>query len=94
VAERLAHVQQKKSLIYFSSGMDRTGIEHQSELRALVNAAVHSNLAIYTIDMRGVSAYSGQSTLNALNSNFTTQETLVTLASDTPRATGAIVTLW
>jgi VWFA-related protein len=100
VAERLGHVQQKKSLIYFSSGMDRTGIENQSELRAAVNAAVRSNLAIYTMDMRGlqalvaggeaqnaslrgVSAYSGQSTLNALNSNFTTQETLVTLASDT-----------
>jgi VWFA-related protein len=100
VAERLAHVQQKKSLIYFSSGMDRTGIENQSELRAAVNAAVRSNVAIYTMDMRGlqalvaggeaqnaslrgVSAYSGQSTLNALNSNFTTQETLVTLASDT-----------
>jgi len=100
VAEKLAHVQQKKSLIYFSSGMDRTGIENQSELRAAVNAAVRSNLAFYTMDMRGlqalvaggeaqnaslrgVSAYSGQSTLNALNSNFTTQETLVTLASDT-----------
>jgi len=100
VAEKLAQVQQKKSLIYLSSGMDRTGIENQSELRAAVNAAVRSNLAIYTMDMRGlqalvaggeaqnaslrgVSAYSGQSTLNALNSNFTTQETLVTLASDT-----------
>ncbi|MGA9980310.1 MAG: VWA domain-containing protein, partial [Candidatus Sulfotelmatobacter sp.] len=100
VAERLSHVQQKKSLIYFSSGMDRTGIENQAELRAAVNAAVRSNLAIYTMDMRGlqalvaggeaqnaslrgVSAYSGQATLNALNSNFTTQETLVTLASDT-----------
>ena len=100
VAEKLAHVQQKKSLIYFSSGMDRTGIENQSELRAAVNAAVRSNLAIYTMDirglqalvaggeaqnasLRGVSAYSGQATLNALNSNFTTQETLVTLASDT-----------
>ncbi len=100
VAEKLAHVQQKKSLIYFSSGMDRTGIENQSELRAAVNAAVRSNLAIYTMDMRGlqalvaggeaqnaslrgVSAYSGQATLNALNSNFATQETLVTLASDT-----------
>ncbi|MGA8271312.1 MAG: VWA domain-containing protein [Candidatus Sulfotelmatobacter sp.] len=100
VAEKLSYVQQKKSLIYFSSGMDRTGIENESELRAAVNAAVRSNLAIYTMDMRGlqalvaggeaqsaslrgVSAYSGQSTLNALNSNFTTQETLVTLASDT-----------
>jgi VWFA-related protein len=100
VAEKLSNLQQKKSLIYFSSGMDRTGIENQSELRAAVNAAVRSNLAIYTMDLRGLqalvaggeaqnaslrgtSAYSGQSTINALNSNFTTQETLVTLASDT-----------
>jgi VWFA-related protein len=100
VAERLAYVQQKKSLIYFSSGMDRTGIENQSELRAATNAAVRANLAIYTMDMRGlqaivaggeaqnaslrgVSPYSGQSVMNAFNSNFTTQETLVTLASDT-----------
>ena len=100
VAEKLSHVQQKKSLIYFSSGMDRTGIENQSELRAAINAAVRSNLAIYTMDLRGLqaivaggeaqnaslrgtSAYSGQSTISALNSNFTTQETLVTLASDT-----------
>jgi VWFA-related protein len=100
VAEKLSHLQQKKSLIYFSSGMDRTGIENQSELRAAVNAAVRSNLAIYTMDLRGLqalvaggeaqnaslrgtSAYSGQSMINALNSNFTTQETLVTLASDT-----------
>jgi hypothetical protein len=100
VAEKLSHLQQKKSLIYFSSGMDRTGIENQSELRAATNAAVRSNMAIYTMDLRGLqalvpggeaqnaslrgtSAYSGQSMINALNSNFTTQETLVTLASDT-----------
>jgi hypothetical protein len=80
--------------------MDRTGIENQSELRAATNAAVRANLAIYTMDLRGLqalvaggeaqnaslrgtSAYSGQSMINALNSNFTTQETLVTLASDT-----------
>ena len=100
VAEKLSHLQQKKSLIYFSSGMDRTGIENQSELRAATNAAVRANMAIYTMDlrglqalvaggeaqnasMRGTSAYSGQSMISSLNSNFTTQETLVTLASDT-----------
>ncbi len=100
VAERLSHVQQKKSLIYFSSGIDRTGIENQSELRAATNAAVRANIAFYTMDIRGLQAlvaggeaqnaslrgtspYSGQATLNALNSNFTTQETLVTLAADT-----------
>ena len=80
--------------------MDRTGIENQSELRSATNAAVRANLAIYTMDIRGLQAlvaggeaqnaslrgtspYSGQSTISALNSNFTTQETLVTLASDT-----------
>jgi VWFA-related protein len=100
VADQLANVPQKKSLIYFSSGMQRTGIENQSELRAATNAAVVANLSIYTLDIRGLqalppggeaqsaslrgtSAYSGQAQLNALNSNFQTQETLVTLAADT-----------
>jgi VWFA-related protein len=100
VADRLSHVDEKKSLIYFSSGMDRTGIENQSELHAAINAAVRANLSIYTMDIRGLQAivpggeaqnaslrgtspYSGQATINALNSNFTTQETLVTLAGDT-----------
>jgi VWFA-related protein len=100
IAEQVAHVAQKKSLIYFSSGMQRTGIENQSELRAATNAAAVANLSIYTLDIRGLqalppggeaqnaslrgtSAYSGQAQLNALNSNFQTQETLVTLAADT-----------
>jgi VWFA-related protein len=100
VAEQVANVPQKKSLIYFSSGMQRTGIENQSELRAAINAAVIANLSIYTLDIRGLQAlvpggeaqnasirgtspYSGQAQLNALNSNFQTQETLVTLAADT-----------
>jgi VWFA-related protein len=100
IAAQLAHVEQKKSLIYFSGGMDRTGVENQSELRAAVNAAVRANLSIYTMDIRGLqalvpggeaqsaslrgtSAYSGASTLNSLNANFTSQETLVTLAADT-----------
>jgi VWFA-related protein len=52
----LSPIRQKKSLIYFSSGMDRTGIENQSELRAAINAAVRSNLAIYTMDIRGLQA--------------------------------------
>ena len=100
IADRLAGVDQKKSLIYFSSGMDRTGIENQAQLRAATNAAVRANLAIYTMDIRGLQAmvpggdaqnaslrgtspYSGQSTLNQYNSNFSSQETLVTLAGDT-----------
>jgi VWFA-related protein len=100
IGESLSHVDQKKSLIYFSSGMNRTGLENQAELRAAVNAAVRANLSIYTLDIRGLEAmvpggsaqsaslrgtapYSGRSTLNAYNSNFSSQETLVTLAGDT-----------
>jgi VWFA-related protein len=100
VAQQVASVPQKKALIYFSSGMDRTGIENESELRSAVNAAVLANMAIYTMDirglqalppggeaqnasLRGISPYSGAATMNALNSNFTTQETLVSLAADT-----------
>jgi hypothetical protein len=47
-------------------------------LQALVAGGEAQNASL-----RGTSAYSGQATINALNSNFTTQETLVTLASDT-----------
>jgi VWFA-related protein len=100
VAAQLSHVDQKKSLIYFSSGMNRTGLENQSQLRAAVNAAVRANMAIYTADIRGLqalvpggdasqaslrgtAAYSGRATANALDSNFSSQETLVTLAGDT-----------
>ena len=56
IAEKLATINEKKSLIYFSSGMDRTGIENQSQLRSATNAAVRANMAIYTMDIRGLQA--------------------------------------
>ena len=100
IADKLSSIEEKKSLIYFSSGMDRTGIENQSQLRSATNAAVKANMAIYTMDIRGLQAlvaggeaqnaslrgtspYSGKSMSSAFDSNFTTQETLVTLAGDT-----------
>jgi len=100
VAGQLGGIDQKKSLIYFSSGMDRTGIENQAELRAAINAANRANLSIYAMDIRGLQAivpggeaqnaslrgtspFSGAAMRSAYNSNFTTQETLVTLSGDT-----------
>ena len=100
VAESLAKVDQKKSLIYFSGGIERTGVENQSQLRAAINAAVKANLAIYAADIRGLQAivpggeaqsaslrgssvYSGRATVNAFDSNATSQETLVSLSGDT-----------
>lgn len=56
LASALSHVNQKKSVIYFSSGMSRTGVENQSELRAATNEAVRANLSIYTVDIRGLQA--------------------------------------
>ena len=36
--------------------MDRTGVENQSQLRSATNAAVRANMAIYTMDIRGLQA--------------------------------------
>jgi VWFA-related protein len=58
VAKSLEKITQKKSLLYFSGGISRDGIENQASLRAAVNAAVRSNLAIYSVDTRGLQAIS------------------------------------
>ena len=47
---------EKKALIYFSSGVEKTGIENQSQLKATVNAAVRSNVSFYPVDARGLAA--------------------------------------
>lgn len=52
----LGKFNQKKSIIYFSSGMTQTGIENQAALRAAVNTAIKANVAIYTMDSRGLEA--------------------------------------
>jgi VWFA-related protein len=58
VAKSLEKITEKKSLLYFSGGISRDGIENQASLRAAVNAAVRSNLAIYSVDTRGLQAIS------------------------------------
>ena len=56
LAEALQPIQQKKAIIYFSSGMQRSGTDNQIELRAAVNAALRANVAIYPVDSRGLQA--------------------------------------
>src|SRR6185295_12957193 len=56
LAEALAPIQQKKAILYFSSGMQRNGSDNQVELRRAVNAAVRANVAIYPVDSRGLQA--------------------------------------
>src|SRR5262249_37289155 len=110
LANDLSGIPQRKSVIYFSGGMQRTGIENQTQLRAAINSATRANLSFYTVDVRGLEAvipggnagsasgsgggggrgrgggtsvYSGQGVLSQYDTNFASQETLVTLASDT-----------
>jgi VWFA-related protein len=58
VAKSLEKITEKKSLLYFSGGISRDGIENQASLRAAINAAVRANLAIYSVDTRGLEAVS------------------------------------
>lgn len=53
---RLAQYPEKKALVYISSGVEKTGVDNQSQLRATVNAAVRANVAFYPIDARGLTA--------------------------------------
>jgi VWFA-related protein len=52
----LQPVPGQKALIYFASGLRLNGTDNQAQLRATVNAAVRSNVAIHTIDARGLVA--------------------------------------
>jgi VWFA-related protein len=55
-ARGLAQYPEKKALVYISSGIQKNGVDNQSQLRATVNTAIRSNVAFYPIDARGLSA--------------------------------------
>ena len=56
IARVLGRVDQRKSLLYFSGGLTRNGIENQASMRAATNEAVKANMAIYSVDSRGLEA--------------------------------------
>lgn len=56
IARSLEKINGKKSLLFFSGGLTRTGIENQASLHAAVNAAVRANMSIYSADIRGLQA--------------------------------------
>jgi VWFA-related protein len=58
IAHSLAYINEKKSLLYFSGGIQRDGIENQASLHAAINAAVRANMSIYSVDARGLEAIS------------------------------------
>ncbi|HKN22014.1 MAG TPA: VWA domain-containing protein [Terracidiphilus sp.] len=58
VSQSLAKINQKKSLLYFSGGISRDGIENQASIRSAINAAVRADLSIYSVDTRGLQTVS------------------------------------
>ena len=56
IARVLGRIDQRKSLLYFSGGLTRNGIENQASMRAATNEAVKANMAIYSVDSRGLEA--------------------------------------
>jgi VWFA-related protein len=55
-ARKLSVYPEKKALIYFSGGVQSTGVENVSQLKATVNTAIRSNVSFYTVDARGLTA--------------------------------------
>ncbi len=100
IAQSLERVPQRKSMLYFSGGLSRNGIENQASLREATNAAAKANLAIYSVDarglqalppvgdatqgsLRGTAAYTGSAVATQFSNNFSSQELLSTLSTDT-----------
>ena len=52
----LGTLNEKKSLIYFASGLRLNGTNNQAQLQATTNAAVRANVSFYPIDARGLVA--------------------------------------
>ncbi len=52
----LSQLQEKKSLIYFASGLRLNGIDNQAQLHATVDAAIRAGVSFWPIDARGLVA--------------------------------------
>ncbi|HWZ33391.1 MAG TPA: VWA domain-containing protein [Bryobacteraceae bacterium] len=55
-ATMLGRLNEKKSLIYFASGLRLNGVNNQAQLHATVNAAVRAGVSFFPIDARGLMA--------------------------------------
>ena len=99
LCETLTPIQQKKAVLYFSSGMQRTGDDNGIEVRAATNTCNRGNTSLYPVDARGLQAmvagggatsrssgsgmFTGASNRNTFTQFSQSQGTLMTLAADT-----------
>src|SRR5580700_8865037 len=82
-SKKLGAFPEKKALIYFSSGVGKTGVENQSQIKATTNAAIRANVNIYSIDARGMVMITGTKQASIKAAFQDSQETLTTLSADT-----------
>ena len=55
-ATMLGRLQEKKSLVYFASGLRLNGTNNQAQLAATINAAIRSGVSFWPVDARGLMA--------------------------------------
>ncbi|MBI3207558.1 MAG: VWA domain-containing protein, partial [Candidatus Solibacter usitatus] len=55
-ATMLGRLNEKKSLLYFASGLRLNGANNQAQLHATINAAIRSGVSFWPIDARGLVA--------------------------------------
>jgi VWFA-related protein len=55
-AKMLSQLNEKKSLIYFASGLHLNGIDNQAQLHATVDAAIRAGVSFWPVDARGLVA--------------------------------------
>ncbi len=55
-AKMLGNLNEKKSLIYFASGLRLNGLDNQAQLHATINSAIRSGVSFWPIDARGLVA--------------------------------------
>ena len=99
LAKMYREFPERKSLVYFSSGMTTTGVENNAQIRSTVDNANRSNMSIYTVDSQGLVAlppggdasrgsaggrgFGGAGMMQQRNALSSSQETLITLSNDT-----------
>ncbi len=55
-AKMLGQLSEKKSVLYFASGLHLNGVDNQAQLHATVNAAIRAGVSFWPIDARGLVA--------------------------------------
>jgi VWFA-related protein len=55
-AKMLGNLSEKKSLVYFASGLRLNGVDNQAQLHATINAAIRAGVSFWPIDARGLVA--------------------------------------